>query len=175
MSKIKDKLVYFVLGLLIGVLTYFFVSQFFPPVYVHAFFSPESGNEVITFIDAARQSLDIEMYVFTSDEVLSALKRASDRGVKIRLILEKRVATGENAKNYNELRAYGADVRWASRSYALTHAKFIIADDSRVLVGSHNFSGNAMYENREASVIVQATNIVNDFARVFEEDWIKAE
>ena len=75
---------------------------------------------------------------------------------------------------FNELKINGIDVKWASQDYRLTHAKFIIVDDKAVLVGSHNFSNSAMRENREASVIIRAEKIVNEFKEIFEEDWIKA-
>lgn len=162
------------IGILIGALAYHLVSSFFFPVSVYAVFSPENGDEIISFIDSARQSLDIEMYVFTSDRVVNALKRAHDRGVNVRIILERRVISNENTNHYAELKAYGIGIKWASRAYALTHAKSIIADGERVLVGSHNFSENALDENREASVIIKSAAAAGDFRRVFEEDWLLA-
>ncbi len=172
----KSQIFLFLLGVAAGIIIYFLVSQLLSisPASIQTIFSPENGDEIISFIDSAKQSLDIEMYVFTSDEILKALKRASDRGVAIRIILEKRVINSDNQKNYNELKVYGINVKWASQEYALTHAKFMILDGKIVLVGSHNFSEHAMYKNREASVIIQAANAVSDFKKVFEEDWIKA-
>ena len=175
MKKENKKLVLiFLLGIVIGVIAFALLSQTLAPVSIQTIFSPENGDEIISFIDSAKQSLDIEMYVFTSDKILQALKRASDRGVQVRIILEKRVINSDNQKNYNELKVYGVNVKWASQEYALTHAKFMILDGKTMLVGSHNFSENAMYKNREASVIIQSANVVDDFRKVFEEDWIKA-
>jgi cardiolipin synthase A/B len=164
------------LVLVFGILSGAFLHSLFPifaPVTAVAIFSPEEGDEIIGFIDSAEESLQIEMYVFTSEDIVDALKRAQDRGVNVQIILERRVATGENPKHYDELLAYGIDIRWASYGYALTHAKFIIADGKRVLVGSHNFSDSAMHRNREASVVLTG-NIVEEFKRVFEKDWALA-
>lgn len=175
MQKTENKkfLLFFLLGILVGIIIFALVSQIFFPVTVQTVFSPENGDEIISFIDSARESIDIEMYVFTSEEIVKAIKRASDRGVAVRIILEKRVINDDNEKNFNELRTYGIDIKWASQSYRLTHAKFIIVDGKAVLVGSHNFSNSAMRENREASVIIRAEKIVKEFKEIFEEDWIK--
>ena len=72
-----------------------------------------------------------------------------------------------------ELQRAGIPIRWASGQYALTHAKFIIVDGQRVLVGSHNFSNSALFRNREASVIVSGP-VVDEFRRVFDKDWTLA-
>ena len=172
--EIKKLILVFLLGVAAGILSFVLLSQNMAAVTVQTIFSPENGDEIIAFIDSARTSIDIEMYVFTSNEILQALKRASDRGVTIRIILEKRVINSDNERIFNELKINGIDVKWASQDYRLTHAKFIIVDDKAVLVGSHNFSNSAMRENREASVIIRAEKIVNEFKEIFEEDWIRA-
>lgn len=178
LNNYKKYAFFFLLGLLLGFGIYAFISVFSipiipitAPVSVQTVFSPEEGYEIIDLIDSAQESIDVEMYVFTSDEIADALKRAHDRGVKIKLILEKRVATEENPKNYNELIAYGLEVKWASKQYKLTHAKFMIVDGKRVLVGSHNFSNAAMNDNREASVIIENAKTISEFKDVFEKDW----
>lgn len=169
----KKRIPIFILGILVGILIYFLVLNFLFPVSIVSLFSPENGDQVISFIDSAKQSIDIEMYVFTSREILQAIKRAVDRGVKIRIILEKRVSSNDNDKIFNDLKLYGIETKWASYEYALTHAKFAIVDNQKVFVGSHNFSQHAMYKNREASVIIQSINVVNEFKKAFEGDWIK--
>lgn len=175
MGNYKKYLFFFILGLLVGIAAYFAFPHVLPSALpsVVAIFSPEEGDQIIDLIDSSKESLSIEMYVFTSDEIADALKRAHDRGVDVRLILEKRVATEDNPKNYAELKDYGIAVRWASTGYQLTHAKFTIVDGKAVLVGSHNFSNAAMRKNREASVIVTGST-VEEFKQVFEQDWILA-
>lgn len=170
----RNFLFIFIFGIVFGILFSVFYSSFISPVSVESVFSPGEGEKVISFIDSAQNSLDIEMYVFTSRDVLDALKRAHDRGVVVRIILEKRVLSKENEKIFDELQAYGIRVAWASQEYKLTHAKFIIADNARVFVGSHNFSNSALNENREASVIIISQKIIQEFKEIFEQDWIKS-
>lgn len=168
---VRGKLLLFLSGVLIGMLLFQLGYVFIFPVAITPVFSPEDGYDVISFIDGAEKSLDIEMYVFTSEQVMDSLQRAKDRGVEIRIIIEKRVIGGQNAGIYSELAARGFNVKYASYDYALTHSKFIIRDGKDVLIGSHNFSDSALFKNREASVILRHAPTVMKFMEIFETDW----
>ncbi len=164
---------FLIIGLIAGALltvVFYHPSSSFLFAPAIAVFSPGATDEVVAFIDSSRKTLDVEMYVFSSDELLDALKRARARGVSVRVILEKRVMSEQNVYMYEQLLLSGIDVYWASENYKLTHSKFMVADSSRLLVGSHNFSDSAMEYNREASVILEGP-VVAEFVRVFEEDW----
>jgi len=164
----------FAAGLGAGALLFLILQQFvFPPV-IMSVFSPEDGHEIISLIDGAEQTIDIEMYVFTSRDVVEALERAKARGVDVRIIVERNTISGGNDEIYRELGAKGFNVRYASRVYALTHSKFMIIDGDIVLVGSHNFSNSALYENREASVIIRSEDIARQFGETFGTDWALA-
>ncbi|VVB98824.1 Cardiolipin synthase [uncultured archaeon] len=136
-------------------------------------FSPNAQPEVISFINSAKESVDIEMYVFTSDDVIKALSDAEKRGVKVRVIMEPRVDDSRKQKVFDTLSALGIEMRWASMSYKLTHSKFVIVDGKKALVGSINFSKSALNDNREAAVEVEGAK-VSEIVAVFEEDWQKA-
>ena len=136
-------------------------------------FSPGAKGGVADFIRSAQTSIDIEMYVFTSDDMVRELSDAVKRGVKVRVILEPRVEDSRKQKIFDELTALGCDVRWASFSYKLTHSKFVVVDGKRALVGSINFSESALNYNREAAVEINGEK-VREVAAVFEEDWQKA-
>lgn len=161
----------FAAGLVLGLVFGFVVPGFAFAPETAAVFSPEDGQEVLDLIDSAEDSIDIEVYVFTSRDVIDALERARRRGVSIRVIVEKRVMGGENGEVFRELSAKGFDIRYASQAYQLTHSKFIIVDGEKVLVGSHNLSNSALFRNREASVILSDDVTVGEFEAVFEADW----
>ena len=54
-------------------------------------FSPHSEQQVVDFIGSAHQTVDIEMYTFSSDAMMSAVGDAIKRGVHVRIIMEPRV------------------------------------------------------------------------------------
>ena len=136
-------------------------------------FSPNAQPDVIAFINSAQQTIDIEMYVFTSDDVIAALSGAQKRGVRVRVIMEPRIEDTRKQKVFDTLSALGIDVRWASLEYKLTHSKFVIVDGKKALVGSINFSMSALTLNREAAVEVEGAK-VSEIISVFETDWEKA-
>ncbi|MFH1784833.1 MAG: phospholipase D-like domain-containing protein [Candidatus Micrarchaeota archaeon] len=162
----------FGLGLLIGIILCFLFSNL--TYKIETVFSPNDGYKIIELIDSAEKSIDIEVYVFTSRDVIEALERAKNRGVTIRIIMEKQVIGGQNSKIHSELTAKHFVVKYASKLFELTHSKIIIIDGKIVLVGSHNLSNSALYENREASVIIYDQLTVNKFIQLFENDWILA-
>jgi cardiolipin synthase len=165
---------YFLIGIITGLAIYHASTLLLFPAVISPVFSPENGAEIISLIDSAETSIDIEMYVFTSRDVIEALERARNRGVKIRIIIERNTIGGGNEQTYQELASKGFNTRYASSSYKLTHSKFMIVDGQAVLVGSHNFSNSAIYENREASVILREPAAVDEFSRAFEKDWAMA-
>ena len=132
--------------------------------------SPGAQGDVVSFIRSAQKSIDIEMYVFTSDDVARELGEAVKRGVRVRVILEPRVEDSRKQKMFDTLVALGCDMRWASFSYKLTHSKFIIVDGKRALVGSINFSQSALNSNREAAVELDGEKVL-ELASAFEADW----
>ena len=136
-------------------------------------FSPGAEGEVVAFIGSAKESVDVEMYVFTSDDVARALGEAAARGVRVRVIMEPRIEDSRKQKMFDTLLALGCDARWASFEYKLTHSKFVIVDGKRALVGSINFSESALNYNREAAVEVEGA-IVAELVAVFNDDWENA-
>ncbi len=171
MESKNQKLLFFILGLLAGIGIYYLISPVLFPVVVTSVFSPDNSDLILSEINNAQTSIDVEMYLITSQEMVSALKMAHDRGVEVRVILEKRVMANDNTDIFNDLLVYGIPIKWASKDFQLTHSKFIIVDGKKVIVGSHNWSNAAMNKNREASVIVQDSATVNEFQRIFEGDW----
>ncbi len=170
-KTIHRDLILLLLGFLLGALLSLLISHFFFAPIVMPIISPQNGEAIITAINNAEKTIDIEVYLLTSDEVINALKNAQDRGVKIRIILEKRVMGGNNEAAYDALKSYGIKVKWASKLFKLTHIKMLITDAKRVILGSHNLGDNALNSNREASLLIEKTDAVDEFKRMFESDW----
>lgn len=158
-----------IVGLLGGLVLYHLVSVFFFAPIIVPVFSPYEGHEIVEMIDEADSTIEIEVYAFTSRDIVEALERAKTRGVKIRIILET-----INREMHDELLYKGFNVKYATKAYKTTHSKIMIVDGKKLLVGSHNFSNSALYKNREASVIITDMNTVNEFIEEFEADWLLA-
>jgi phosphatidylserine/phosphatidylglycerophosphate/cardiolipin synthase-like enzyme len=159
-----------IMGLLAGIVLYHLASVFFFAPVIVPVFSPYEGHEILELIDGAKSKIDIEMYAFTSRDVVEALERAKMRGVEIRIIIET-----INRDMHDELLSKGFNVRYATKAYKTTHSKIMIVDGKRLLVGSHNFSNSALYKNREASVIIADAATVKEFTAEYETDWALAD
>src|SRR4051812_36981078 len=64
---------------------------------IAVFFSPKGGctDAVVQAVDSARRTLDVQAYRFTSGEIHQAIVRAHERGVKVRVVLDKSNETGK--------------------------------------------------------------------------------
>lgn len=133
-------------------------------------FSPNSQPEVESLVRTAKNSIELEMYVFTSEQMALELAEAARRGVEVRVILERRVNSYNMEDIVSALRESGVKVRWASLNYKLTHSKMMVVDGKRVFVGSTNFSKSALNQNREMAVVLEG-EIVKEFISEFEKDW----
>lgn len=134
-------------------------------------FSPGSEDVIVNLMRGARSELDLEVYTLSSQVLQDELKGAAQRGVNVNVILESSIAS--NVKPFKELQAAGVKVRWASRSFALTHSKFLVVDNETVFVGSNNWSFHSFNLNREASVKIRSVEVSREFLNVFYNDFAK--
>ncbi len=137
---------------------------------VEPVFSPGSSDTIRALIRSSRKSIEIEMYVFTDETLVQELADAQKRGVDVRIIIEARVESSSLDTIVAALRDGGVSVRWASTQFALTHAKTMIIDGKKVLVGSINFSKAAQNKNREAAAILEGKEVAS-YSAIFAKDW----
>ncbi|TMB89180.1 MAG: phosphatidylserine/phosphatidylglycerophosphate/cardiolipin synthase family protein [Chloroflexi bacterium] len=107
---------------------------------------------VIGLIDAARRSLDVELFVLTDTGAVRAIEAAHARGVAVRVLLDPSQRPSD--PSFAALRDAGIAVRlYRSRGERL-HAKAAVADATTVLFGSANWSGGGFARNHELDVEV---------------------
>lgn len=139
------------------------------PGNVTPIFSPDNSEIIYSLIGSARHDMKLEVYEFSSKDLADALISARTNGVAVEVILEPSVS--QNSAMMNYLVNHGIDASWASKKFHNTHSKFMIVDSSIVLVGSINWSENAMKYNREADVIVYSKEIASEFEKIFDSDF----
>ncbi len=127
----------------------------------------EYEEALLRLIRSARQSIAACMFEMPRrrgkghlNRVVTALKRAARRGVYVYLVLHMPVSEDDDLSRDHsewaeELRREGVDVRLGV-PVAPIHAKMVVVDACKVLVGSHNWSDGAISGNRvhESSVLV---------------------
>ena len=95
-----------------------------------AYFSSEGHvrSEIIRTIENSKTSIDIAIFDFTSKDIKESLKKARNRGVKIRIIADTRQAAGAYSV-VQSLSEEGFSVKTVhGRSGGIMHHKFAIFD-----------------------------------------------
>jgi phosphatidylserine/phosphatidylglycerophosphate/cardiolipin synthase-like enzyme len=109
-------------------------------------------RELIEMVRGAKTTLDVSMYyvgVGAKDhdkvsELMTELKKARARGVKVRVYLEQSdafapVITSNNLVAAEKLKAMGAEVHFDPPG-KISHSKFVVTDRKQILMGSTNWS-----------------------------------
>jgi phosphatidylserine/phosphatidylglycerophosphate/cardiolipin synthase-like enzyme len=149
-----------------------------------AFVSPDSSYSVFArAVSEAKRSLWINVYEFSSMEMASLLIDARERGIEERLLLEGGPVGGILPEEHCALQALadrGAFIQimetrgTAHVKYQFDHAKYLIVDDSGVLLASENFNNNGFplpdtSGNRGWGVYIHNPQVTAYFRMVF--DW----
>ena len=108
------------------------------------------------------------VYSFTLDSVGDALVAAKDRGVEVKVVLEK-----DQLSKYSEywrLKEAGIQVRLDGNP-ALMHHKVAIIDGAVVITGSYNWSTSAETRNDENLIIVRSREVAWAYEAEFQKVW----
>ena len=123
-----------------------------PPVEVY--FSPKGGctEAVVRELDAAKQTVFVQAYSFTSREISAALDSAKDRGVVVHVILDKSNIK-ENTNADANIAGHGISVL-VDAKHSIAHNKVMIIDAQVVITGSFNFTEQAEHANAENLLVI---------------------
>ncbi|WP_343622054.1 cardiolipin synthase ClsB [Roseateles puraquae] len=118
-------------------------------------------------INEARRSVDIICpYFYPGQRIRHALRRAADRGVRVRLLLQGkldyRIAGWAAQALYAELLGHGVEIY--EYTPAFLHAKVAVVDGVWATVGSSNIDPLSLLVNLEANVVVLDTAFATHLA-----------
>lgn len=130
--------------------------------------SPVNSRErVLALIDGATESLDLEQLLMQDEEVEDHLISAAERGVIVRVIVPHDIEA--NKPGLEQLKEGGVEVRYLAAPYV--HAKVIVADGCRALVGSINISTASLDFNRELGIVFEDEEAIGTLEATIEGDW----
>lgn len=129
----------------------------------------DSRARVLTFINSAQTSLDLELYYLADTTVRSAVITAHNRGIAVRVLLSSVDEVPDNAATASALKSAGVPVRTLRNP--VVHAKVIVVDGAAALVGSNNMSLTSLRENREVGAIVRDAATVGPVKAQLDTDW----
>jgi phosphatidylserine/phosphatidylglycerophosphate/cardiolipin synthase-like enzyme len=141
--------------------------------------SPDNARRLIAhFIDDARHTLDVQHPKFVDATVIDRLAAAQRRGVRVRVLCGGKhgLSAWDTHDTFASLRILGRDdVKVRRQKHLKVHAKLLVADGERALLGSMNLDRSAFDLRRELGAVVQARAIVERLQELFDHDWHKAE
>ena len=136
-------------------------------VYFSLYDNPQ--KEIIKNINQAQAFINIAMYIFTDKEIALPLVKARERGVKVRLYLDKDQVDYKYSQS-RFLVQKGIKTRISSNNYIM-HNKFAIIDNRLLLTGSYNWTFSANNRNDENLMIIDDPEIIEIFQNQFINLW----
>jgi len=131
---------------MLGLFLFFYSPSF---AEIRIFFSPKGDRteEIIKQINSAQEYIDIAIYSFTYEPIAEAIVRAKNRGVEIRILMDKGQSQGKSSKYKFFLDNDIAIIQ--DRHTGIMHNKIAIIDGRILFTGSYNWSKSAEERNEE--------------------------
>ena len=132
---------------------------------------PGAGfSPVYSLINGARHSIDMTMYEFSDTTAEHDLAAAAQRGVQVRVILDRR-ARSVNSGAYSYLRSHRVAVTWSSPKYRYTHQKTVIIDGTKAVIMTANLTSRYYTTSRDFLVTDTERADVSAITAVFNADF----
>jgi cardiolipin synthase A/B len=147
----------------------------FSPANPHLIWCRGNGRARITkFIDEAKHRLWVQNERYQDQTIIEHLVRAHARGVKIHVMARpahtlKKDKLLEGVGGLRILQDVGIKVR-KMKSLKL-HAKMLLADEQRAIIGSINLAPGSFDDRRELAIEVDDCHIVERLHKVVKHDW----
>lgn len=108
---------------------------------------------IVDTINNAKQTVLVQAYSFTSTPIAKALVDAKNRGLDVKIILDK---SQVNRNKYSSARYLVNNniPTWVDYRPAIAHNKIIIVDRNILITGSFNFTKAAQERNSENLLII---------------------
>jgi len=136
-------------------------------VYFSLYDNPQKA--IIKNINQAEAFINIAMYIFTDREIALPLAKAQERGVKVRLYLDKDQVDYKYSQS-RFLVQKGIKTRISTNNYIM-HNKFAIIDKRILLTGSYNWTFSANHRNDENLMVIDDPEIIEIFQNQFVNLW----
>jgi phosphatidylserine/phosphatidylglycerophosphate/cardiolipin synthase-like enzyme len=155
--------------------------------------SETSNGLIARYLNAAQQSVDLALFVFSEQPLADVLQQPFQQGVEIKTLIDP----GFAFRSYSEgLDLLGVSLREQCRVEANNrpwpkpvafvgiptliegdklHHKLAVIDDQTIITGSHNWSPSANLQNDETLLILQNSKIAAHYQRELERLQSKAQ
>lgn len=110
---------------------------------------------VLELIAGAQTSIDVAQFTFSNRDIEAALLQASKDGKRVRVAIDSAQKNGDTVAT--RLAAAGVDVVFvAGKGTGLQHAKYMLVDETKLLMGSNNWSSTGTSINEENTIVLES-------------------
>jgi phosphatidylserine/phosphatidylglycerophosphate/cardiolipin synthase-like enzyme len=125
-------------------------------------------------IDGAKHSLWLQNERYQDPTIIEHLVRAHSRGVKINIMARpphklKKDKLIEGVSGLRILQDIGVKIH--KLKHIKLHAKLLLADDARAIIGSINLAPGSFDSRRELAIEVDDDHIISRIKKTLEQDW----
>jgi phosphatidylserine/phosphatidylglycerophosphate/cardiolipin synthase-like enzyme len=136
---------------------------------------PEDGREIyFRAIDAASHEIRIEICVLEDPQILERLHTALQRGVRVRVIVDRTKYSdlpAERANLEQYLTAPGGELHLSNPQFPRSFPKIILIDSDLLVYGSACLDQTTFQQYRDFAHTSTRQGILDDLHRLFENDW----
>ena len=141
----------------------------------HLIWCSGNGRERIAqFIDAAEDSLFVQNERYQDAVIIERLVRAARRGVKVHVMARpphklKKEKLVEAVGGMRTMEDVGIKIH--KLKHLKLHAKMLLADHARAIVGSINLAPGSFDSRRELAIEVDDEHVIKRLAKIAHHDW----
>jgi len=131
-------------------------------------------DRIAQFIDDAKESIFLQNERYQDSVIIERLVRAARRGVKIHLMARpphklKKEKLVEAVGGMRIMQDVGVKVH--KLRHLKLHAKMLLADELRAIVGSINLAPGSFDSRRELAIEVRDEDVINRLTKIAHHDW----
>ncbi|CDO11324.1 phospholipase [Mycolicibacterium cosmeticum] len=150
-------------------------QDFDPGTGAHLIWCPSNGrHRIADFIDSAKHTLFLQNERYQDPVIIERLVRAARRGVKVHVMARAahHLKDGKLVEGVSGMRILDdVGIKIHRLKHMKLHAKMILADHERAVVGSINFSPGSFDHRRELAIEVTDHEITKRLNEVAHHDW----
>jgi phosphatidylserine/phosphatidylglycerophosphate/cardiolipin synthase-like enzyme len=135
----------------------------------------DNGRERIArFIDDAKRSIFLQNERYQDAVIIERLVRAAIRGVEVRVMARpphklKRAKLTESVGGLRTMEDVGIQIH--KLKHLKLHAKMLLADDKRAIIGSINLAPGSFDSRRELAIEVHNKKVIKRIRKIAKHDW----
>src|SRR5215470_15238470 len=149
-------------------------KKFEPGAKTHLIWCPGGRDEICRFIDEAKHHLFVQNERYQDAVIIERLVRAARRGVKVHVMARpphtlKKDKLVEGVGGLRIMADVGIKVH--KLKHLKLHAKMLLADGKRAIVGSINLAPGSFDDRRELAIEFDDDDIVERLHKIAHHDW----